>query len=82
MIKVLYFARLGEQLGTREESLDADTLSSVDQLVAELKSRGEPWEGALETGRVLVAVNQEMTDFNSKLCDGDEVAFFPPVTGG
>lgn len=82
MIKILYFARLGEQLGSRSESLESDGLTQIKQLVDLLKSRGEPWDSAFKTGHVLVAINQEMTDFDGPLKDGDEIAFFPPVTGG
>lgn len=82
MIKVLYFARLGEQLGTRSESLESEGLTQIKQLVDRLKSRGEPWDSSFRAGHVLVAINQEMTDFNGTLKDGDEIAFFPPVTGG
>ena len=82
MIKVLYFARLGEQLGTKSESLDSEGITRVGQLVDHLKSRGEPWSSSFQSGHVLVAINQEMSDFEGALNDGDEVAFFPPVTGG
>lgn len=82
MAKILYFARLGEQLQTASEELSLDDMNTVRQLVGYLQSRGEPWSGEFENGRVLVAVNQEMSDFNSAINDGDEIAFFPPVTGG
>jgi len=80
MIELLYFARLRETLGTAGEKLEA-TPATVADLVAELKGRGEPWSEAL-SGKVLVAVNQEMALPDTPLSDGDEVGFFPPVTGG
>lgn len=80
MIKVLYFARLREQLGCAEETL-ADTPATLAELIAELSARGESWQQAL-SGRVLYAVNQEMASADTPLQSGDEVGLFPPVTGG
>ena len=79
-INVLYFASLREEIGraTDEFDLSSDALSSMD--VEKL------WQHA--TGQssfpeqLLVAVNQEYKDPQALLNDGDEVAFFPPVTGG
>lgn len=82
MATILYFARLGEQLQTSSEQISLNGMSSVRQLVDHLRDRGEPWNSELESGRVLVAVNQEMSDFDSAISDSDEIAFFPPVTGG
>jgi len=80
MIELLYFARLRETLGKSGETLDT-TPPTVADLMAELSARGEPWSGAL-SGKVLVAVNQEMALPDTALSDGDEVGLFPPVTGG
>ncbi|MEN8213561.1 MAG: MoaD/ThiS family protein, partial [Pseudomonadota bacterium] len=59
-----------------------DDISSVRQLIDHLQGRGEPWSSEFASGRVLVAVNQEMSNFDSTIKNGDEIAFFPPVTGG
>jgi molybdopterin synthase sulfur carrier subunit len=84
MIHVLYFARLREQLNTGAEAMEyRPQLDTVNALVAILKARGDVWaELFADDQLVMVAVNQEMSDRNSPLKDGDEVAFFPPVTGG
>ena len=82
MATVLYFARLGEQLNTSSEELSLDEMSTIGELVDHLKNRGEPWSSEFASGRVLVAVNQEMSAFDSAISDDDEIAFFPPVTGG
>lgn len=84
MIRILYFGRLREQVQTGEENLDySDTLVNVGQLVGHLGERGESWQSALNgQAAILVAVNQEMADPQTPLSDGDEVAFFPPITGG
>jgi molybdopterin synthase sulfur carrier subunit len=84
MLKIRFFASLSEQLGTRSESLELDIgISTVRHLVDTFVTRGEPWSTAfLEEDKVLVALNQEISDLDSQIADGDEVAFFPPVTGG
>ena len=80
---VLYLARLREALGRGSEQVDLPDASSVATLLDALRGRGGPWAAELAAGRaVRVAVNQEMTDPVAKLRDGDEVALFPPVTGG
>lgn len=82
MAKILYFARLGEQLQTSSEELSLEDMSTIGKLVGHLQDRGEPWSSEFESGRVLVAINQEMSGFDSTISDSDEIAFFPPVTGG
>jgi sulfur-carrier protein len=84
MIRILYFARLRERLGSeREEVAFSVRLASVEQLAAQLRERGGAWASELAPGKSLrVAVNQRMASGETTLADGDEVAFFPPVTGG
>jgi len=84
MIDILYFARLREQLGTAGEALPATAeLVTVGNLVALLRKRGGAWSEVLgEDETILAAVNQEMAHPETPIKDGDEVAFFPPVTGG
>ena len=83
MIKVLYFARFRDALNCAEEKLQiTDEITSVAKLASLLAERGDIWRETLNSGKVLVAINQEVADFNTEICDGDEVAFFPPVTGG
>ena len=84
MIRLLYFARLREQLGRASEELEASSeLPDVAAVIRRLQARGGGWEEVFSSGRgVLVAVNQEMADPGTVVSDGDEVAFFPPVTGG
>ena len=84
MIKILYFARLREQLGTAgEEIAPVSELGTVSDITARLGTRGGPWADVLgEDQTVMAAVNQEMARPDTPIKDGDEVAFFPPVTGG
>jgi len=82
MIRILYFASLRERLGRGEESLD-DVPATVGELRSALARRGGEWDEAFADGqRVLAAVNQEMADAGRSIRDGDEIGFFPPVTGG
>jgi len=82
--KILYFASLAETLGLRSEHLDLPTdCDSVSDLVALLRARGEPFASTFGgTTRVLVAINQQMSDADAPIIGNDEIAFFPPVTGG
>lgn len=81
MINVLFFAQVRELVGC--DSLQVEPVyADVEQLRAALAGRGGRWALALETGKLLAAVNQTLTGFETPLADGDEVAFFPPVTGG
>lgn len=83
MIQVRYFASLREQLGCDAEAIEPSAATTVAELRAFLCVRGEPWAQALAPGqRILAAVNQAMARPDSPIADGDEVAFFPPVTGG
>ena len=84
MIKVLYFAALREQLRCVSEQLEPDPeLIDLAALTARLRQRGGVWEEALGGGQLLLtAVNAEVAGPQTRLSDGDEVAYFPPVTGG
>lgn len=82
MIDVKFFARLRDQLGTGGLQLDANHLTSVKDVHAALVRLNQHWDASLGHQSVLVAVNQTMGNFDSAVSDGDEVAFFPPVTGG
>ncbi|HEX5091055.1 MAG TPA: molybdopterin converting factor subunit 1 [Burkholderiales bacterium] len=83
-VKVLYFAALREQLGTAGEELELPAgVATVAALRSHLRGRGGAWERALAEGRLVrMAVNQDMAPPATAIRAGDEVAFFPPVTGG
>lgn len=83
-VRVLFFAALREQLGVSSEEVDLPgEAASVGALRAHLLRRGGAWQSALADGKLLrMAVNQVVAQPASPLRPGDEVAFFPPVTGG
>lgn len=83
-IRLLYFAGLREQLGSAGEEIDLPQgVASVEALRTHLAARGPVWQAALEGRATLrVAVNQTMAHAGTSVKSGDEVAFFPPVTGG
>lgn len=82
MIKILFFAQLREQLDCSELNFDIDSSVPLKWLLEQLCAQGERWQEHLKSGSVLMAVNQTLVDENSRVHPGDEVAFFPPVTGG
>ena len=82
MIRILYFASLRERLGRADETLD-DHPATLAGLRDTLAERGDPWREVFAGDQqVLMALNQEMAVADSAIRDGDEVAWFPPITGG
>jgi molybdopterin synthase sulfur carrier subunit len=83
-VKVLFFASLREQLGRAGEEIELpEDVATVGGLRTHLMARGGAWSTALADGRRLrAAVNQKLAAPEAMLRAGDEVAFFPPVTGG
>lgn len=81
---ILYFAWLRERTGTAEENLALPAgVTDVAGLIEWLKARGPGYTDAFrEMSAVRVAVNQDHVPVTAPLKDDDEVAFFPPVTGG
>ncbi|MFD1215575.1 molybdopterin synthase sulfur carrier subunit [Microbulbifer celer] len=82
MIKVLFFASLREQLDCDALEVAVDGLSTVGDLRQQLAGKGAVWQTALADERLQVALNQQLSSADAVVSDGDEVAFFPPVTGG
>jgi molybdopterin synthase sulfur carrier subunit len=84
MIHLVYLARLRDVLGTAAESVDLPReVSTVRTLLAWLSERGGAWTQELAPGRaVRVAVNHDVARADTPIRPGDEVALFPPVTGG
>ena len=83
MIKILYFASLREKLGTSGESIELPAgVADIGGVLAMLAARGGEWASLATVKNLKSAVNQEMARNSTPVKDGDEVAFFPPVTGG
>jgi molybdopterin synthase sulfur carrier subunit len=83
MIDVQYFASVRERLGIDSEQVDAAGVTTVAALLDLLAQRhGDKGQRVLKEARVLAAVNQVVAVLEAPVRNGDEVAFFPPVTGG
>ncbi len=83
MITLLYFARLREAFGMVSEQLAVPDAATLESVRATLAARGGVWAHELAAGRAFrAAVNQAIARADTPVQDGDEVAFFPPVTGG
>ena len=83
-VRVLYFAGLREQVGTSAEDVELPAgVSTLAGLRSHLVARGGAWQSAFAEARLVrMAVNQDMAQAATSIRAGDEVAFFPPVTGG
>lgn len=84
-MKILYFAWLRDTVGTSHEDVSppADTVATVGDLITWLKTQSPSHAKALaDTERLRFAVNQDYAQPDTPVKAGDEVAFFPPVTGG
>ena len=83
-VTVLYFASVREKVGKDAEELELPAdVSTISDLRSHLRSRGGAWVDALADTRLLrTAVNQDMVLPAATIKAGDEIAFFPPVTGG
>lgn len=82
-VKILFFAGLREALGVGSETFPLpDGIGTVGALRDTLAARGASWSALVTTKNLRVAVNQQMVGLEASVKAGDEVAFFPPVTGG
>ena len=83
-MKLLYFAWVRSRTGVAEEEITPpEGVTDVNTLVEWLRARGPGYSAAFaDLKAVRVAVNQEYTGFDAPIRPGDEIAFFPPMTGG
>ncbi len=83
-VRLLYFARLREAFGTGQEAAELPAgVATLGDLLDWLRARGGVWAEQLAPGRAYrTAVNQDMAGPEVRLQEDDEVAIFPPVTGG
>ncbi|MGC8477300.1 MAG: molybdopterin converting factor subunit 1 [Acetobacteraceae bacterium] len=82
-MRVLYFAWLRERVGHAEEEVAPEEVTTVAELIAWLRARSPGHAAAFAQAPLIrCAVNQEFARPDSAVAPGDEIAFFPPVTGG
>ncbi len=82
-LSIYYFAGLRETLGRGSEEIPPPPdVATLGALRAFLAARGEAWQALASMKNLKAAVNQVMAKDETPISDGDEVAFFPPVTGG
>ena len=82
-INLLLFGRLSSELHTSHERIELDNLPlSVSELRDTLQKRNSEWSNALASKDIKFAINQTLASEEQLVNDGDEVAIFPPVTGG
>lgn len=81
-INILFFAALADALNCKNQQLELpENVSTVNELLSYLTHRKDKWL-ALEDSNIRCAVNQDIVKMDHPIQSGDEVAFFPPVTGG
>lgn len=81
-ITVRFFARLREDLKTDHLVVEAKPGLTAGDVLSELASQGGPWDQLQGDQPVMIAINQAMAKPGTEVKAGDELAFFPPVTGG
>lgn len=81
MIRILFFGALRDALACDETQLDITAPTPVRAIIVQLVERGDTWQ-ALTQRRLLCALNQQMARSDALVSPGDELALFPPVTGG
>jgi molybdopterin synthase sulfur carrier subunit len=83
-VTLLYFSWVRQKIGQSEQTLELPAgIANVRALVVHLAGLGQNYRDAFaDLSRLRVAVNQEHVSFDSPVSSDDEVAFFPPVTGG
>ena len=82
MIKIVFFAALREQLDCSELNISNENIKTVADVKQQLSDKNAHWRQILNNSSLLSAINHDMVDGSHLVTSGDEVAFFPPVTGG
>ena len=83
-MKILYFSWIKDKLGKSHEEIQLnDNIKTVNDLITMLKKNNENYENVFkDTSSIKVSINMETAKFEDSIIDSDEVAFFPPMTGG
>lgn len=82
MVTVLFFAQLREQLNTERVQYQGQTPCTMLDIIKQLSTDNPTWEPVLTADRLMMACNQDLVGRDHVVQTGDEIAFFPPVTGG
>ncbi|HIA09064.1 MAG TPA: molybdopterin converting factor subunit 1 [Chromatiaceae bacterium] len=83
MVQLQFFASIREALGVGDEQLELpEDVRTVMELRYWLQQRSANWDQALSGTNILTAINHELVQGDANITDGDEIAWFPPVTGG
>ncbi len=82
MITILFFAQLREQLQCEKLTFELQSAITISLLREKIIALHPSWVEFLASDKLLFAVNQTLVKASHSINDGDEVAFFPPVTGG
>ena len=83
-MKILYFSWIKDKLGKSHEEIQLnDNIKTINDLVTSLKQSNEDYLDVFkDTSSIKVSINMETAEFEDRIHDNDEVAFFPPMTGG
>ena len=83
-MKILYFSWIKDKIGKTHEDIQIkDNIKTIDDLIAYLKKNNESYEEVFkDTSSIKVSINMETANFKDQINNNDEVAFFPPMTGG
>ncbi len=81
-IKIRFFASFRERLGREEMALNIEEDLTLEEVLGSLGESSNELKELLETGNAIIAVNQEVAKMDTDVKAGDEIAIFPPVSGG
>jgi sulfur-carrier protein len=82
MLTILFFGQLADILKCRSLSMPSQRITTLEDLLSILQDRDPKWADAFSDDKLMMAVNQTLVQAKHPVRAGDEVAFFPPVTGG